>query len=122
MLLNEITHKYVISEINNLINDYSDSGAEVCIIDAPLLIEAGVNKMCNYVIAIKADKNIRAERIAKRDRISKESALLRIESQKNDSFYEENCDLVLQNDFSLTELRILIDKYVDNLRHRSIIK
>lgn len=119
LLLNKITHKYVIAEINKLLDEYRESGVEVTVIDAPLLIEAGVDKICDHVLAVVADKSIRADRIASRDGIDKASALLRIESQKPDSFYAKKCDGLLQNDFDLKTLHSLADQY---LRNRSIIK
>ncbi|MBQ8408699.1 MAG: dephospho-CoA kinase [Clostridia bacterium] len=110
--LNKITHKFVISEINRLLSKYSCDGVEVCVIDAPLLIEAGINEMCDRVIAVVADKELRAERISRRDGIDKEAALLRINSQKPDSFYKENCDCLLSNDLCLKELGILVDQFI----------
>ena len=109
LLLNIITHKYVISEIEKIIFEYKSSGVAVCVIDAPLLIEAGVDKMCDHTVAVVSDKNIRAERIAKRDGIDKEAALLRINSQKPDSFYTDACDFILTNDLQIQELESLVD-------------
>ena len=109
LLLNKITHKYVVSEINGLIDKYSKEGAEVCVIDAPLLIEAGVDEMCDYVIAVVAPKELRAKRIAARDGIDEEAALLRINSQKPYSFYEEKCDFILQNILLLRDLGKIVD-------------
>ena len=115
MLLNKITHKYVISEIEKIIEEGKNSGVEVCVIDAPLLIEAGVDKICDRVIAVISDKDVRAERIAKRDGIEKEAALLRINSQKSDSFYTDACDFVLSNDLRLQELEVLVDSCLRDL-------
>ena len=109
LLLNKITHKYVVSEINGLIDKYSKEGANVCVIDAPLLIEAGVDEMCDYVIAVVAPKELRAKRIAARDGIDEESAMLRINSQKPYSFYEEKCDFILQNILLLKDLGRIVD-------------
>lgn len=119
LLLNKITHKYVMSEIEKTVESYSQSGADVTVIDAPLLIEAGVDKMCDFVIGVLADKNIRAERIAKRDGIDKDAALLRINSQKPDSFYEEKCFFLLQNNSNVKALEEFVDKC---LKSGAIIK
>ena len=109
LLLNKITHKYVISEIEKIACEQKSLGAAVSVIDAPLLIEAGVDNMCDHVISVIADKNIRAERIAKRDGIDKEAALLRINSQKPDSFYIDACDFTLSNNLCLQELETFVD-------------
>ena len=109
LLLNKITHKYVISEIDNIIREYKENGVDVCVIDAPLLIEAGVDKMCDHSIAVISDKDIRADRIAERDGIDKEAALLRINSQKSDSFYIDACDFIVPNNRRIQELELIVD-------------
>ena len=119
LLLNQITHKYVIEEIKAILDSYEREGAEVCVIDAPLLIEAGVNKLCDRVLVIYADKEVRAERIAKRDDIDLESAMLRINSQKPDEFYSENCDFFITNHLHLRELGLFVDLF---LRCEGLIK
>lgn len=111
-VLNNITHKYVVSEINGLIDKYAKDGEAVCVIDAPLLIEAGIDEMCDCVIAVTAPKELRAKRIAARDGIDEESAMLRINSQKPDRFYEEGCDFNLQNTLLLKDIGKLVDWYL----------
>ena len=119
LLLNKITHKYVVEEIDTLLKSFEREGAEVCVIDAPLLIEAGVNKLCDRVLVVYANKEVRAERIAKRDGIDLESAMLRINSQKPYEFYSENCDFFITNHLRLEELGLFIDSF---LRCEGLIK
>ena len=91
----------------------------VCVIDAPLLIEAGVNKLCDRVLVVYADREIRAERIAKRDGIDMDSALLRINSQKSYEFYSENSDFFITNNLCIKELGLSVDSF---LRCEGLIK
>ena len=109
LLLNKITHKYVIYEIEKLLVEHRNSGIEVCIIDAPLLIEAGVDKMCDHTVAVIADKELRAKRISDRDGIDENAALLRINSQKSDSFYTDACSFILSNNHCKRELESSVD-------------
>lgn len=96
-LLNMITHKYVVERIRALLKELTLAGAKACAIDAPLLIEAGLADDCDLTIAVLADKQIRAERIARRDRIDMSSAMARINSQKPDEYYVQNSDAVIYN-------------------------
>ncbi len=117
-LLNSITHKYVVSEINRSVSQLRQDDIS-CVIDAPLLIEAGLDDICDLVISVLADKAIRIERIALRDGISVENASLRVSSQKNDDFYIKNCDVTVYNnsDASLLEKdlsRLLSERRVTN--------
>lgn len=92
--LNNITHPFIVSKINEIIKD-NDNKCRIIIIDAALLIESGLNKICKIVISIIAPENIRIKRIIKRDFITKEEAIKRVKSQNNEEFYRSNSSYVL---------------------------
>ena len=96
--LNTITHKYVIEKTKELLNCYRTSGAKAAVIDAPLLFEADVDKMCDFTIAVISDTALRLERIIKRDAITKEAAQKRIESQNPADFYTSRATYSVVND------------------------
>ncbi len=103
--LNRITHKYVCARIRQIIRYFESINCNACVIDAPLLLESGLQHDCDFVISVLADKELRAQRIAKRDNISIEDANLRISSQKPDSFYIEGSDAVVYNNGDEDALR-----------------
>ena len=92
--LNNITHPFIVSKINEIIKD-NDNKCRIKIIDAALLIESGLNKICKIVISIIAPENIRIKRIIKRDFITKEEAIKRVKSQNNEEYYRSNSSYVL---------------------------
>ena len=108
-LLNKTTHKYVVARIRKIISSLRVLGEQACAIDAPLLIEAGLCDDCDFVVAILADKKIRADRIAERDKIDYNSALLRIDSQKSDEFYSSVADYVLYNNKNIEDIEKSLD-------------
>lgn len=67
------------------------------LLDAPTLFESGVNELCDKTVAVLSDKEIRLERIIKRDNLTESDALLRINAGKDDNFYKQNCDYVIYN-------------------------
>lgn len=101
--LNEITHKYILAEVRNIISNLPKNTAAV-VVDAPLLFESGYNSECDVVVSVIADKETRLERILKRDYISEEEAKRRITSQLPDSFLLENSDYVIVNNGDMNEL------------------
>ena len=105
LLLNAITHKYVVRRIRDAVEEHRVQGEKACVIDAPLLIEAGLCADCDLTIAVLADKALRIERISKRDKITREAAMARINSQKNDEFYSLNTDCVIYNDTNIETLK-----------------
>ncbi|MDR1914747.1 MAG: dephospho-CoA kinase [Clostridiales bacterium] len=52
--------------------------------DAPLLVEAGMHKDCDYVCLVTAEHTVKLNRIVIRDNISSETALLRLNNQPSE--------------------------------------
>ena len=95
--LNNITHPAVTEEIQSIIKDMEEIGYRGVIIDAIALFESGEDKLCDFTVAVVAPKDIRLERIMKRDNITEEKALERINAQKDESFFTKQADFVLWN-------------------------
>lgn len=95
--LNEITHPAVTEEIQSIIKDMEEVGYRGIIIDAIALFESGEDALCDFTVAVVAPKKIRLERIMKRDNITEEKALERINAQKDESFFTSRADFVLWN-------------------------
>lgn len=95
--LNEITHPAVTEEIQSIIKDMEEVGYRGVIIDAIALFESGEDALCDFTVAVVAPKEIRLERIMKRDNITEEKALERINAQKDESFFTKQADFVLWN-------------------------
>lgn len=89
-----LTFKYVVEEIKKRANL---SKSQNVIIDAPLLIESGLNKICDIVISVIADESIKIKRICKRDNIEEKTAKERINAQAKNDFYIKNSNLVIVN-------------------------
>ena len=96
--LNAITHKFVMDEVHKEMAMHCDKGEALCVVDIPLLFESGFDKECDLTLAVIADREIRLDRIVKRDRISREAAEQRINSQISDD-----------------RLKALADSYIENL-------
>lgn len=96
--LNRITHAFVLKSCDEWLATQEKLGASAAVIDAPLLIEAGLHLRCDAVIAVLAPPDLRLSRIVARDGISREAAEARIASQKPDGFYREHASFVFVND------------------------
>jgi len=101
--LNFITHKYISVEIDRRIDTFREQNANIIAIDAIALIESGQGKRCNIIVGVTAPQENRVLRIMKRDNISKDAALSRINAQKPESFYKENCGYILENTYDTEE-------------------
>ncbi|MBQ3211398.1 MAG: threonylcarbamoyl-AMP synthase [Oscillospiraceae bacterium] len=95
--LNRISHAHISVEIRRRLCNFAMSGGKLAALDAIELISSGLASCCDTVIGVLSDREKRAERIMKRDGIDKAAAMLRIEAQRDDIYFEENCDHVLYN-------------------------
>lgn len=93
--MNEITKTYVLEEIKRQIKE---TKKEIVIVDAPILIESGLNKECNIIIVVICNRKTQIERICKRDNIEEKEAIARLNSQKSNEYYKKYADYVVEND------------------------
>lgn len=92
--LNSITHTYIIKEIENSLHT---SAASITVIDAPLLFECGLERLCDVTIAVLANPSLRISRIMQRDGLTETEAIARINAQPEDDFYRKHCQYILEN-------------------------
>ena len=103
--VNSITHKYVWEETNKILTQYINRGKKVAVIDAPALFSSKIFiGACDLIISVLCDREIRIERIAKRDNISRERVIARIDAQPSDEFFIKNSDYCINNGSSKEEM------------------
>lgn len=91
--LNNCTFKYIREEIEKEIKD-DDT---IYIIDAPLLFECELDKICDKTIGVISKKELQLDRIVARDNIDYESAEKRLQAQEENEFYIQRCDRIIEN-------------------------
>ena len=91
-LLNQTLHPFIIEMINN---EIKTTESEDIVIDAPALFESGLDSVCDKTVFVTAAKALRIERVIKRDNISRGMAVLRVNAQHGDDFYESRSGFVL---------------------------
>lgn len=96
-LLNNTIFPFIIADINHEINRLISTGKKYILLDAPTLFEAGADSICDVIISCVAERNLRAERISKRDTISPELINKRFDSQKSEDFFRHNSDYIVEN-------------------------
>ncbi len=96
--LDGLTFEYVVEEIKKELEANQNLDYQYIILDVPLLFESKLDKLCDYTIGVIAPKTEKIKRICERDKLSKEKALQRLNSQPNDEFFTKNCDTVINNE------------------------
>lgn len=93
--LNAITHPWICRRIEQEIARFRQAGGGVLVLDAPLLLEAGADALCDRVLAVLAPVSLRFARIVARDGLTESLAWARIKAQPQDAFYREYADVCL---------------------------
>ena len=93
--LNNSTFKYIRKEIEKQINRLNKN--LVAVIDAPLLFESELDKICDKVIGVISNRELQLDRIVARDNIDFEDAEKRLNAQQNNEFYIKKCDDIIKN-------------------------
>lgn len=114
-LLNKIAHKHVLDEVRRTVSELEKKDTPLVIVDAPLLFESGFDKECDSILCVSAGKDVRVERIIRRDGITKERALMRIAAQKDDSELERLSDFVIENNGDLTTLKAQVSDFISKI-------
>ena len=118
--LNKIIFPYILSAIEHEVMNHIASGKENIVIDGATVIESGCGKMCDVLVSVVADEDVRASRIMKRDGISARDAQNRISSQKSEEYYKENPHFVIENNGTREELERRVNSVLKNMLNPKI--
>ncbi len=115
--LNEITHVCVGKRVNEILSEFEAKGEKAVLIEVPLMFESGFDKMCDAVVCVTADREIRLERIMRRSGLSESEAELRVNSQKSEEFYTQSSDYVIYStdqDDLIQQIDNVLDRILKN--------
>jgi dephospho-CoA kinase len=110
--LNSIIHPRIVSIFLNRLKTLCKEGDKKFLFDAPQLFEAGLDVVCDSIVALGAPEKVRIERITERDGITEEMAKSRLRIQLSDSFFKENCDYYIENDSSIDKMKAKVREII----------
>ena len=93
-MLEHITHKYVFEEMKKRMDK---STAPVVVLDVPLLFSSEFPFVCDLTVGVTADMEDRISRVFKRDNMTREEIISRINNQISDKTLKENADIIIEN-------------------------
>ncbi|KAG8972317.1 hypothetical protein FRC05_010159 [Tulasnella sp. 425] len=102
--LNAIIHPAVRKEMFWRVVRCWMKGEKVCVVDVPLLIEAGLWKFVGKVVVVYCSREIQLQRLMGRDKFSREDALSRINAQMSLAEKLDFADQVVDNSGSMHDL------------------
>jgi len=102
--LENIIHPLVISKVKEIIAE-APAVARFVVIDAPLLIESGLYKICHSIWLITATDELRLSRISSRDGLTLQDVTRRINSRHGDRALLSYANVIIENDGDLASLQ-----------------
>lgn len=109
--LDEFMFGRIIARIESAIEEAD----QPVLLDAPLLFEAGLQRLCHRVILLTADEKVRIDRLLQRDDTTKEEIRARIRNQMRDEEKAALADVTVDNSGSLAELYAGLDRALRKL-------
>ncbi|GAA6033582.1 hypothetical protein JCM8097_001468 [Rhodosporidiobolus ruineniae] len=94
-------------------------GERVCVVDAPLLIEAGLWKMCGAIIVVYCSEILQLKRLRERNSLKLADAQARLAAQAPLSSKLVYADHVLDNSGPVSDLSAQVESVVAKLRQRA---
>ncbi len=100
--LNNITHPEIIGIMNRQIKD---SRNKVIVLDAPLLIESGIEKIADKIIVVTSIQNKQVERVADKTGLSRADILKRIRQQIPLRHKARLADFIIDNNGTIAQTK-----------------
>ena len=110
--LNGITHPIIVSEVKKR----AEQAERCAVIDAPLLIEVGLDRICDEIWLVTADRETRIRRIIARNGLTRAEAEDRIDRQMPEEEKRLRAHRVIENNGSLEKLYEEIEKLKEILK------
>ncbi|MCD4755236.1 MAG: dephospho-CoA kinase [Deltaproteobacteria bacterium] len=116
-LVENIIHPYVFKRMDQILQQLAASGANVVIVEVPLLFEVGWQVLFDYVISVVAPEPICIKRLAERKKMSLDMASRWMATQIPQEVKAKRSDYVVHNNAGLEELQVQVDRLSGVLRH-----
>lgn len=114
--LEDIMIPYIKKEIFKSIEECRQRGESLCVVDAPTLMEHNLHMLMDYNIVVWVDKKTQIERVKKRDSLSDEEVIDRINAQIPLEEKIKIADFVIDNTGSIADTEIKIKEILHSIR------
>lgn len=114
--LNRSTHPRIRQSFKDALRQISmEQPNAMVIVEVPLLYETNMDKLCHQVIVVWVDRETQIKRLIKREKLSQEDAIRRIESQMPLDEKARQADYVIDNRGSIMETKEEATRYYNDI-------
>lgn len=102
--LNSLTHPLISKEVERQIKNEKQKKIPLIVLDIPLLFESNAQRYCDRILVISSSEEVELKRLKKRNHLTTEEALARINSQMPLKEKEAQANYVVDNTGTINEL------------------
>ncbi|MDO4926111.1 MAG: dephospho-CoA kinase [Turicibacter sp.] len=113
--LNAMIHPLVKQKLVEGIEQAKARGEQLVVLDVPLMFESGFESLVDRTLVVYVPREIQVKRLMKRDQIDESYALAKINSQMSLEKKRDLADYVLNNEYSMRELRTQFEQMFEML-------
>lgn len=117
--LNAMIHPLVKQKLVEGIEQAKARGEQLVVLDVPLMFESGFESLVDRTLVVYVPREIQVKRLMKRDQIDESYALAKINSQMSLEKKRDLADYVLNNEYSIRELRTQFEQMFEMLWERA---
>lgn len=110
--INSVTHPILLNRTRQFLVDCQERGEILAVLEIPLLFEAGWENLFDEIWAVYLPRELQLQRLVRRDRITPEQAVARINSQMPVKEICRRADVVIKNQNSFSDLQKQILKAI----------
>lgn len=118
-ILEGIVHPLVRSRERAFLDGARDSGADVAVLDIPLLFETGAQDRVDVVVVVSCDPELQKERVLERPGMTEEKFDLILSRQVPDKEKRARADFVVDTGHGIESARSQVDEIISILRRQS---
>ncbi len=114
--LEEILHPLVVASQTRFIREQSKHGADLVVLDIPLLYETGAQARVDKVIVVTAPSFIQRARVLKRPGMTPEKLAAILQHQMPDAQKRRRADFIVQTGIGMAHTRHALSRIIQQLR------
>lgn len=115
--LEDIVHPYVIENIKKQIQR---SNQPLIFLDIPLLYEAKLEYLCDYIVVVYINEQLQKQRLKKRNHLTLQEVEARINSQMSIETKKQLANYIINNEGDLNSLYHQIEEFLKKLNKGEI--
>lgn len=111
--LNAIIHPAVYADFEQWKNEQA---TDLVLKEAAILIETGGHLLCDILVVVLVDQEIRIQRTIERDQLTREQIIERINNQTSDDKRKEVANYIIDNNHDLNYLEQQVIKVIEQIK------